>query len=167
MCLQLLKSTCSEKSTWTCVYISVCAIDIAMKQLTDSGPRNTNRKTFQHLLLLCSFTDIRQHFLLLPQVVIIFPTASSICSQKEEENGLSVSQVVGIGLCLGTQPDQVQVKCRLSPKEDIASREEFNHVSHFIPYVEEKFRGFQPVLWFLIYRSVYREERCVCTKESK
>lgn len=47
MYLQLLKSTCSEKSIWTCVYI--CAIDIAMKQLTDSGPRNTNGKTFQHL----------------------------------------------------------------------------------------------------------------------
>jgi len=61
-CLQLLKYTCSEKSTWTCVYICICAIDIAMKQLTDSGSRNTNGKTSRHLLLPCRFTDLRQHF---------------------------------------------------------------------------------------------------------
>lgn len=167
--LQLLKSTCSEKSIWTCVYISICAIDIAVKQLTDSGPRNTNGKTFQHLLLPCSFTDIRQHFLLLPQVVIIFPTASSVSSQKEEENGLlSVSHVVGVGLCLfrsqqNSRLDQVQVKCRLSPKEQITSGEEFNHVSHFIPHVEEKFIGFQPVLWYI---GVCTQEREVYVRGS-
>lgn len=98
---------------------------------------------------------------MLPQVIIIFPTASTICSQTEKENGLlSVSHEGLVGFGLDKQPGYVLVKCRLSPKEmlseDITSGEELNRVLHFIPHVEEKCMGFQPVLQFLINRSVYR-----------